>query len=224
MKTKSEHLSEHGNALLYVLIAIALFGALSFTLSRQSRNSDNGTLSEAKAELYATQLIAYARQAQSVIDQMTITGSDIDDFDFVQPGETGFNTGVHIHKIYHPQGGGLSPANLPNGAVQQVSSTPVAGWYLGRFNNVEWTDSTGDDVILTAYQISRPICEIINDRITGSSFIPTLTGNMSDFLLDHSTNNDLNVSDCAACEGYLSFCVQNSAQTAYSFYNVIADR
>ncbi len=223
MKTKSEHISSSGNALLYVLIAIALFGALSFTISRQSRNSESGTLDEAKVELYATQILSYARQVQSVIDQMTITGSSMSEFDFVRPGEAGFATAPHIHKVYHPQGGGLSPANLPAGTTQDnAEQTP--GWYLGVFNTVEWTDSTGTDMILTAHNLSAAICASINNKITGSSTIPALVGDGEDYLLDTSTNNNLTISACGACEGYMSLCVQNAAGTSYSFYNVIADR
>lgn len=223
MKTKSEHSFEKGNALLYVLIAIALFGALSFTLSRQSRNTDTEQIDEAKVELYATQIIGYARQVQSVIDQMSMTGSNMNDFIFTQPGETGFNSGVHIHKVYHPQGGGLSPSNLPASTVQHnAEQTP--GWYLGLFNNVEWTDGTGTDMILSAHNISAAVCGSINDKITGSSAIPALTGDTEDYVLDSATNNDLTVAACSACEGYMSLCVSNVGGTAYSFYNVILDR
>lgn len=229
MKTKREHIStslgpERGNILFYVLIAIVLFGALSFTLSRQSRNSGADEVDQAKVELFTTQLISYARQVQSVIDQMTITGSDIDDFDFVQPGETGFNSGSHIHKIYHPEGGGLLAANLLDGVVHEVSTVHPAAWYLGRFNHVEWTASTNTEIILTAHQISQSVCASINDKITGSQNIPILTGNIHSFLLDSGTNNDLTAAACGACEGYMSLCVSNSAQNAYSFYTVVADR
>lgn len=229
MKTKREQIStsnktETGNILFYVLIAIVLFGALSFTVARQSRNSGAEQIDDAKVELYATQLISYARQVQSVIDQMTITGSDIDDLDFVKPGQSGFNSGSHIHKIYHPEGGGLLDATLAAGVVAQISTNPIAGWYLGRFNNVEWTDSANTDVILTAYQISRRVCEAINKKITGSATIPALSGSMRDFLVDTSTNNDLTAASCAACEGYISLCVKNSSQDAYSLYTVVADR
>ncbi len=215
---------QNGNALIYVLIAIALFAALGFTLSRQNRNTNTKEIDEAKADLYALELITYATQAKSVIDQMSFTGSAIDDFVFTLPSEAGFNTAPLIHKIYHPQGGGLTPTNIPAKATNQISTPPNAGWYLGRFNNVEWSDSAGTDVILTAYQISKPVCEAINDQITGSKTIPALIGVAKDYLLDTATNNDLDTTACTACEGYMSLCVSNVAITAYSFYNVVIDR
>lgn len=215
---------QSGNALIYVLIAIALFAGLGFTLSRQARNTGTSEIDDAKSQLYAMQLITYASQTKSVIDQMIFSGSTIDDLDFIKPADAGFNTAPHIHKVYHPQGGGLTPASLPDDSISQITTPPAAGWYLGRFNNVEWTDSSETDVILTAYQISRPLCESINNKITGNTSIPALTGDMDDYLLDTATNNDLTIASCTGCEGYTSLCVSNAAVTAYSYYSVIEDR
>jgi len=216
--------SEKGNALIYVLIAIALFAGLGFILSRQARNAGTTELDDAQKELYAMQLISYSAQAKSVIDQMLISGSDIDDLDFTQPNQSGFNTAPYAHKVYHPQGGGLSHATIPESIKAQIASSPVAGWYLGRFNNVEWTKSTQSDVILTAYQITGSVCETINQKITGSSDIPALSGNMNQYIVDTATNSDLTVSACSGCEGYTTLCVSNSAVSAYSFYTIVADR
>ncbi|MGH1404155.1 MAG: hypothetical protein ACRBDL_07915 [Alphaproteobacteria bacterium] len=215
---------QRGNALIYVLIAIVLFAALGFTLSRQTQNSSTTEIDKAKAEIYAAQLVTYAMQSKSVLDQMIFSGSSIDDLDLTLPNDTGFSTAPHIHKVYHPQGGGLTPANLSEKAIDQISSSPPAGWYLGHFSNIEWSKSTRTDVILTAYQIARPVCEAINLKITGSNTIPSLAGNMSEFLIDHTTNSDLNIADCGGCEGYMSLCVSNNSNSAYSFYSVVADR
>lgn len=228
MKTKREQntikTGEKGNVLIYVLIAIALFGALSFTLSRQTRNSGTEDLDEAKAELYAMQLITYATQAKSVIDQMIFTGSDIDELDFTLPSEASFNTAPHIHKVFHPQGGGLTLATIPKNAIHEISTGNGAKWYLGRFNNVEWSKTSATDVILTAHQIDEKVCAAINNKITGFSTIPLLTSEISKSLIETSSNSDLTAASCAACDGYVTLCVGNSAGSAYSFYTVLADR
>jgi len=229
MKTKREHLGknsqESGNILVYVLIAVALFAALGFTVSRQTQNSSTSELDKAKAEFFATQLISYASQTKSVIDQMMFTGTSIDELDFVTPEESGFNTSPHIHKVYHPEGGGLSPANLPALAMNQITTTPEpAGWYLGRFNNIEWTNTTGTDVMLTAHQISKQVCALINEKVTGSKTIPAISTEVTNYLIDTATDTELTATACASCEGYMSLCVSNAAATAFSFYTVLADR
>ncbi len=216
--------TEDGNALVYVLIAIVLFAALSFTLSRNMSGSNTKEIDAARAELYAVELIAYSAQVKSVIDQMSFTGTRINTLDFTKPGEASFSTAPHIHKIFHPQGGGLTSANLPTRSIKEISPSPEAGWYLGLFNNVEWTKGTGTDVMLTAHQISKAVCLAINDKITNSTAIPAISGDLDDYLVDTGTNNEFTVSSCADCEGYVALCVSNNTASTYSFYTIILGR
>lgn len=220
--------SERGNALVYVLIAIALFAALSFTLGRQTDTGEAGTLSDEKAEIYATDLITYAAQARSVIDQMTITGTTIDTLDFITPNAAGFNTAPHVDKIYHPEGGGLAEASLAPALIDQTTTSPAAGWYMGLFNNTEWTQSTATDVMLAAFQISEKVCEKINMKITGSATIPAVGVPLRDVFvaqaLHSGTNQELNTADCPGCGKYHSLCVTNAGETQWVFYNILAPR
>lgn len=228
-KKAGENLKEKGNALIYVLIAVVLFAALSFTLMNQARNEGTDEIDDAKTGLYATQIIAYAAQAKSALDNMSFSGSKITDFDFVLPGETGFNTAPHTHKLFHPASGGLLKGTLPAAAVTETGSNPAPGWYTGRFNNVEWTDTSGTDIILTAYQISKAVCENINEKATGSTTIPALPGDPKLYLIDDSaysggSNTDLDIAACASCEGYMSLCVSDNTASTFAFYTVLADR
>lgn len=228
MKTKREHLSakicERGNVLIYVLIAVALFAALGFAISKQTKTASHHELSRAESEMYATQIIGYAAQVRSVIEQMEITGTSVAEIDFIAPDEPGFNTPPHIHKIYHPEGGGLNQAILEKKVKAEISSINPAGWYLGRVNNVEWTTSVADDAILTAHQISYSVCKLLNEKIMGTDNIPQLSRSIHSFLLDSSDNRDFTIADCAACEGYSSLCVINASGDAYAFYTIVGDQ
>ncbi|MGB0719383.1 MAG: hypothetical protein ACPGRX_02860 [Bdellovibrionales bacterium] len=237
METNKEHFyAQSGNALIYVLIAIVLFAALSFTLARQTDTNEAGYLSDEKAELYATQIISYAAQAKSAIDQMLFTGTDIDDLDFTDPSDAGFNSGTQLdrtYRVFHPEGGGLTKGRLPSEAVTNAITDPPAGWYVGRFNTVEWTESTAQDVILVAYQIKQAVCEKINEKITGSTAIPLMTDSIKETMIDDSfytgTNIDLTTDPsgspiCSPCHEVASLCVHNQAQNAYAFYTILADQ
>lgn len=239
MKTKDEHfinssstpLCERGNALVYVLIAIVLFSALSFTLSRQSGTDEASDLDRQKAKFYATQMIGYATQTKSAIDQLLFMGTEVADLDFTLPSDPTFNTAPHLDKVFHPEGGGLNLATLSSAAIDQNITDPVAGWYLGRFNNVDWTPTAGDDVILIAYQIRREICQQINFAITGSIVIPTMGDSIKEVMIDDSlytgTNTELTTDTgeiCPECRNVSNLCVENQAQDAYGFYTVISDR
>ncbi len=260
-KTEERRAGESGNALIYVLIAIALFAALSFILGRQTDSSEANVVSEEQTKLQATQMISYAGQVKSSIDQMLFSGSLVDDpvapattlesrkITFFKPGDTEYDNGANyrqIHMLYHPNGGGLSEKNIPEAiqADHSDESDPPPGWYIGRFNNVEWTPSASHDIILVAYKISQNVCEQINDKITGSTAIPQVDGKLRNYLikedattpahLDSNTgshggsgNVDLtnaSTGGCPDCEGYGSLCVQNNAGRIFAFYTVVAER
>lgn len=253
MKTNQEHFSlmhkfQRGNAMIYVLIAIALFAALSFTLSRQTDTGEAGTLRAEQAELYATQIMSYAAQARNVLDQMQGTGSDVSELIFTLPTQGGFNAAAasaNIHKVYHPQGGGLNPGTLAPAVVEGTETDPPPGWYLGRFMNVEWTplaagntagpagaEAPYEDVILVAFQIKREICEKINENITGSTAIPVMTETVKEALIDATFFTGSNASEfttgdpgdvCPDCGEYGALCVEGSGGL-YGFYNVLAQQ
>lgn len=223
--------------MIYVLIAIALFAALSFTVARQGDDGEGSAMSESRAELYATDLISYAAQAKSAVDQMLFTETRISDLDFAQPTSAGFNAGTQLQKtrrVYHPEGGGLNPAALPAEVATSAITDPPAGWYMGRFNNIEWTASPSEDVILVAYQINQKVCEKLNMKIKGSAAIPVLGDSIKETMIDDTlysmgTNIDLTTDPagspiCSACHKVSSLCVQDQGLDAYAFYTVIADQ
>ena len=224
---------ESGNALIYVLIAIALFAALSFTLSRGTDTGETGSLDEERAGLLATQLISYTAQAKQALDQMVFMGADVNNIDFTLPTDAAFNTAPHGNKIFHPEGGGLIPGKLPANAISGTLTDPVPGWYIGRFNNVEWTATNAPEVILVAYQIPELVCESINKKVTGNTTIPIMNDSIKETLIDDAlysvgANVDLSTADpgdiCTACHERVSLCVQNDTQNAYGFYTILADQ
>ena len=227
---------ERGNALIYVLIAIVLFAALSMTLGRQTDTGEASSLSDDKAGIYATQLASYATQAKSAVDQMIFSGTTIDNLDFSLPGSAGFDAGTtadKIKRVYHPDGGGLVAEHLPGEAASYTGSDPVAGWYMGRFNNIDWTKTSGTDVILVAYGIDKKLCELINKRLTGSTTIPQMGNTIRNTMIDDGYHTGSNVDlttdpsgspICAACNKRGSLCVEDQAGGIYGYYSVLLDR
>lgn len=217
-----------GNALIYVLLALALLGALTMLLSEQG--SQNDDLSYEKTKLMTAKVTAYAASAKQVVDQMMMTGTTLANIDFTKPSTPTFDTAPYIHKIYHPDGGGLNyfvPLAPP---FDGVPDTHGNGWYFNLVN-VEWTPTNAPDLILTAYMIDEQICRQINIDITGSPDIPVLVSNslMHSFLppaLIGGPNIELDTTLCEDCEGFPSMCVSNGfgAQPNYGYYNIIVAR
>lgn len=239
MKTKSEHhfsfrKCEKGNALIYVLIAIVLFAALSMIFGRQTGTDEAANLSDDKAALYTTQISAYAAQAKTAIDQMLFSGARLGNLVFTLPSQAGFNTPPNIYKVFHPEGGGLNPGILPGAAISQIDADPPAGWYIGAFNTIDWTKTSGHDVILVAYQINKKICENLNKKITGSAAIPELvSASIKNTMIDDAFHSGANINlttdpagtpICAACYKQSALCVKSSGAEIYGFYTVLEDQ
>jgi hypothetical protein len=212
--------------MIYILLALALLAGLTVALSR-SADVGGDNLDYEQNELLTSRTIAYAGSAKNVVDQMTMSGTSIDNLSYVRPNQTSFDTSPHHNKVYHPSGGGLTLAASDAG-VFATGLTPQAGWYMGRFNNIAWTTTTAQDVIFTAYGISQAICQGINKKITGAITIPPLqgTGNPLTYFVDSTISSVANANltnvECPQCEGYPSMCVSNGAGTIFAYYNIIS--
>jgi hypothetical protein len=224
---KHRSLRQRGNAMIYILLSLALIGALTLVMSRQA-DQGGDDLSADQAELLATQILAYAASAQTAVDGMMQTGSTAAQINFIRPSEAGFDTPPNIHKLYHPAGGGLSAGPSNSNIFTGTSVTPPPGWYVARYNNVAWTPTSANDVIITAHQISESICKSINKKITGTSTIPQLAGTtlLGNVLLGTSNgasgNENLTATECPGCVGFPSLCIANGPGLAWSFYSIIS--
>ncbi len=222
---KNKTLSQRGNAMIYVLIALALFGFLTMTLSRSNDQADGQDIDDEQAALYATELIEYVASAQNAVDMMVASGSEINDLNFVNPTSVGFNTTPpkHYNKVYHPQGGGLSYKG--NSYDEAFFSGGTRGWQNMTVTNVEWTSTPAHDIIFTFMDINPKLCAYINKKITDSIIIPTSNAVSFNSLFRENASGtpvDFIVADCANCEGFPSLCISNSTATQFHFYNIIA--
>jgi len=219
-KTKENRKNQRGNAMIYILVALALFGFLTLALTRQNLRSDNQNLTRERIDLYSNELIEYVASAKQATDMMIMSGSDITELNFILPTDGGFNTAPHIHKVFHPSGGGLNYIEEPASDILDAISVD-AGWQYQNLINVEWTPTAANDVIITAHEIKQSICEKLNTEITGSTTIPVLTGTIARHFVPGEGDNDFTTTECADCEGYSSLCASNNAGTAYSYYTIL---
>lgn len=217
-----------GNAMVYVLIVIVLFAALGLVMARGGDSSESGALSEERIEIYAGQILETSMQLKQAVDQMVYGGESAATLDFTLPGGAGFGTAPFGSKVFHPQGGGVVLPRLPSDAVAQENTDPPPGWYIGSFNNVDWTIGAGNDVIAVAHQIPESVCARINEKLTGSESIPELSQAVRRLLIDSATsslgagnNQPFTAADCAACDGKPSLCVKDNGVAAWTFYSIL---
>lgn len=221
-------MSQKGNAFFYILVAVVLFAGLTFTISRSNLGSTPVTeINQGRETVAGNAIISYSVQAQNAVTRLDQMGTGADQIDFILPSNAAFNTAPTLNKFYHPDGGGFALKPLPGDAAATVAGSPTAGFYVGRFNNFDWTPTTAQDVVFTAYGLSSSVCALINKQLTGSTTIPTVTGqNVKNVLVDtaiHSAGNaGLTTTNCAACDEKPALCITDG--TVYGFYSILVAR
>ncbi len=207
---------QRGNAMVYILVALALFGGLTVVLGRLNSQSDSANLDDEMAELRTMELLSYIGSAQKVTDQMIMTGTEVASIDTVLPTGASFNISPHYHKLFHPQGGGLlyQPA-----FAEDIETNASAGWYIQDSINIEWTESTANDLVLSALHVSSDVCTALNTKM-GVSTPPVLDNTLANFFDPAGADADLMIANCANCEGYIALCVEDSAGE-YGYYHIL---
>lgn len=223
MNSDKQSLSrQRGNVMIYILIALGLIGALTVAMTRQGDQSSGENLDKETVQLYTTRMISYTGAAQNVVNQMIMSGTTLDSLSLVNPTSSGFNTAPHIHKLFHPSGGGLSYEipQLPP-FVDSTSGTEE-GWYATK-RNIEWTPSINSDAVMAAYGISLDVCKEINKKITGTSAtVPLTSGETRTYFTNFAASN-LTAAICAGCDGYPSLCVTDPDGIANPTYYTILE-
>lgn len=227
--------TQSGNILVYVLMGVALFAALSFVLSRQMADKNGATsgMDDNKAQFMATQLINHASQMKNVLGQMGVLGGNtISDFDFTLPSAGTFNDAPTSKKVFHPAGGGMPAFTSTEPALFDPDQTRDAGWNVVTTRSVEWAEtrnasgsliSPTTDVLYNFVDVNPSICAAINYRLAGTTDIPELVGETVDDVFLSTATVDLNATNCPDCNKRQSLCVKDSGPV-YVFYNIVAQR
>ena len=216
---------QRGNALIYVIIALALLGGLTMLLTKQGSESDD--LSYETNELLVTKTVAFAATAKNTVDQMMMSGTQVGNLIYLRPDEAGFDTAPNYNKVFHPDGGGLTLPAVDSTVFTGTDTAPEPGWYMGRFNNIEWTPTGANDVLFVAYGINQSLCAAINKKIKNDASIPVVSGGTTEEFFVNTTyggaaNANFMEANCTECEGFPSLCVANTGNADYTYYNIIS--
>lgn len=104
---------EKGNALFLILIAVALFAALSYAVTQSGRGA--GTIDREQNLIEAAKVIQYAGVLRSATTRMLLTGTTVDTFQFGTNDVSGdvipCTSGADC--LFAPEGGGVLWDPLP---------------------------------------------------------------------------------------------------------------
>lgn len=158
---------QRGNVLFLILIAVALFAALSYAVTKSTSGGGSGADSE-KANLIASELLQYASSLSVAINRMKmINGCDISQISFENSEIAGYNFSTSDScKVFHADGGGLTHKGFD--AVLESSGVVV----YSNGNNLAGTSTA--DLILLIIDLPLAVCKAINSGLGA----PTLSSGM----------------------------------------------
>lgn len=175
MKTFKHY--EKGNVLFLILIAVALFAALSYAVTQSSRSGGSDASSETAA-VNSASITQYPTGVRTAMLRMSIAGIPVDNIEFNAPTDFGNCTTpsgglANGNCIFHPNGGGATHQAAPASAMASAAASP---WYFNKNFAVPDIGSTADDMVAFLPGITEGLCRELNRRysITGTpAFAPT---------------------------------------------------
>lgn len=162
---QTQRRSEKGNVLFLILIAVALFAALSYVVT-QSTRSGGGSTEREKNILSSAQMTQYPTALRTSIIRMVLAGVAIENVKFDAPGDAGFTSQSTSQLVFHPQGGGATYQEAPT--ELSASGNTQLSW---RYNadvevpGIGIDGSGGNDVIAFLPGVSDGVCRQVNEEL-----------------------------------------------------------
>ncbi len=175
--------SEKGNVLFLILIAVALFAALSYAVTQSSRSGGGDANSETNLVNSAaiTQYPASVRTA--IIRQIVSKNVAVNELEFNSPSDFAncTNPSTPTACVFHPAGGGATFANAPGDVM---ASGSAGNWVFNgenEINLVGTTDAGADnnptsstaEIIAFLPGLKQSVCSKINEELGVTGSIPT---------------------------------------------------
>ena len=172
----AERSAERGNVLFLILIAVALFAALSYAVT-QSTRSGGGDASRETTLVNSSTITQYPAAIKTAIVRMLISnGVSVDQLIFDPPSAFGSLTATQLSQnVFSTTGGGATYALAPNSVMEDSSSSGT--WTYNAQNqilNIGSDGAGGNDVIAFLSGVSSSICDRIHTQL-GMGAVPAET-------------------------------------------------
>jgi hypothetical protein len=161
---------QRGNVLFLILIAVALFAALSYAVTQSSRSG--GDASKETNVVNTASLTQYPNSVRTAVLRMIIAGIDPEDLQFNHPDQ--FDTGVNgafipSRGVFYPDAGGATyqqiPENLTSGGMP-IDWTFTLDYEIPILG-ISAPGPTGNEVIAFADGITQSVCDRVNKELHG---------------------------------------------------------
>ena len=228
MKQVKDRISERGSALIIIFLGITLFAALGFTISSMMRQGNPNAIPEQKAELYATEILDYARILRQAVQTLRIDGCTDIDISFENHVLAGYVNGTNTScQVFHTDGGGLNYISISDDSLDSTYNTQsgFGDWtFSGASRITDIGSNTESELMLVFPYLEQLVCEAIAEKLDLN--IPVIedvdgvdiTKFVGTYILSERYDNaDKLVNGCINVTG-------GGAPTGYTFFQVLIPR
>lgn len=173
--------SQKGSVFFYILLAVVLFAALAFTVSRSLRGTTSNALTDRQAEIAASEIMDYSAQIAREVDRLRRKGISESDIDFESslfsrhstspptPWDANPNCASASCKVFDSAGGKMRETTFEQYATPHTLSTsnavPRQGHPTFYRVSVLGHGTTAEDLTLQIIRILDTVCAAINDKL-----------------------------------------------------------
>jgi len=223
--------AEHGSAFFYIIIAIALFAALSYTVSK-NRNGNTNIYTEEQAKLAAQEIIEYGNTVTNAVQKLRLRGCSDTDISFENNVVAGYSNGGapadNSCDVFDTNGGNI---NLPtfNRNFYDPSAPAFTEISFNAENNITGVSSTEAELMAFVSRLDQNICDSINQILHDSNSFTDADGASVGSTQFTGAYNSSPVTLCdGTADGTTSGCCFESTGcdtgACYHFYQVLIPR
>ena len=223
--------SESGNVLFFILIAVALFAALSYAVSSQNRASNSNAGSETTL-VASSDIIQYASGLENAFTYLRVSKQCAEEeISFERPPFDASDTNYinasapadfSCH-VFHPNGGRMSSRTAPRNANDGRDWAYIEAQVLGIGADQTACGAQCSEILLVLGGLNQSTCQSLNKRTNGADTIPVQDDGdtYESQKYTGSFTNGENIDGGAS--GLSSLCTQDSTGVHY-FYHVLLPR
>ena len=166
--------SEQGNVLFLILIAVALFAALSYAVSYSSNSNDAGNTKSSELNLQASQLLQYFAVLKQNVLRLTTKGCDITEISFEHAPFDGSDSNYinpnsppdfSCH-MFHPDGAAMSEWDTK---PFQYENLVFTSYKRPRYTATWFVENIGVDpapeLMVLIGMVNEDLCFHINEKL-----------------------------------------------------------
>jgi len=233
--------TESGNALWFILLAIALLTALTMTISKSSDSTEQSGSIE-RNRVLASEVLRYARSIELAVNQMRGRGISRDDISFEDPANdtahVNGNCGSDDCKIFAGDGGGIEyikPRDSWLDFSTYAANSYFQDWHATGANVVEglgnlaMNNAGNAEFLIWVGFLKDGVCQEINANAGIGRTIPVNTGDFASTVWTGSFSAGGTIQDGGtAIEERKTLCFEDSGTGAFPganiFYHVVYKR